>query len=100
MSEPTPPADQTARTLLRQQDEAIREGIARDHEERARRLQEPLARVRQLLTLVAGSPAGEHERQLAAALEELAKAVEALAAPVDVPRIGWPDELAAADNKT
>ena len=100
MSEPTPPADQAARTLLRQQDEAIRAGIARDHAARARRLQEPLARVRHLLTLVAGSPASEQERQIAAALEELAKAVEALAAPVDVPRIGWPDELAAADSET
>ena len=100
MSQPTPPADQTARTLLRQQDEAIREGIARDHAERARRLQEPLAKVRQLLTLVAATPASEHERQLAAALEELAKAVEALAAPVDLARIGWPDELAAVDNET
>ena len=100
MSEPTPPADQTARKLLRQQDEAIREGIARDHEERARRLQEPLTRVRQLLTLVAATPASEHERQLAAAVEELAKAVEAMAAPVDLPRIAWPDELAEADSET
>jgi hypothetical protein len=99
MSEPTPPADQTARTLLRQQDEAIREGIARDHAERARRLQEPLAKVRQLLTLVAATPASEHERQLAAALEELAKAVETMAAPVDLPRIGWPDEIAEADSE-
>ena len=100
MSKPSPPADQYARNLLRQQDEAIREGIARDHKERARRLQEPLARVRQLLTLVASSPASEHERQLAAALEELAKAVEALAAPVDLPRIGWADELDEAGSKT
>ena len=100
MSKLTPPADHTARKLLRQQDEAIREGIARDHEERARRLHEPLAKVRQLLTLVAATPASEHERQLAAAVEELAKAVEALASPVDLPRIGWPDELAEVDNET
>ena len=100
MSQPTRPADQTARTLPRQQAEAIRERLARDHAQRACRLQEPMATARQRLTLAAGSPASEQERQLAAALEELAKAVEALAAPVDLPRIGWPDELAKADSKT
>ena len=52
-----------------------------DHEARARRLGETVARVRRLIAPVNSAPATEHERRLAQAIEELAAAVEALATP-------------------
>jgi hypothetical protein len=63
-----------------------------DHEARARRLGETVARVRRLVAPVNSAPATEHERRLAQATEELAAAVEALATLVQDSRTppDWP----------
>ena len=64
-----------------------------DHEARARRLGETVARVRQLIAPVNSAPTTEHERRLAQAIEELAAAVEALANPTgsDGTPHDWPE---------